>query len=168
MEVEGAVGCSCAERLEAEREAGGALSFVRLCFPGNSRQTADPFKRGRLSREADLETGHSKSLVYSNFGKRRSLSGQRAFVRVGSHPANRRGERCGISSSLNALVSNKTKRWSSSYVQAETITTKEKIREKLDFGLDIRLRMDIVSLTITNTISNSDCITILYLLSRYS
>ena len=39
-----------------------------------------PFKRGRLSRDADLENGHSKRLVYSNFGNHRSLSGQRAFL----------------------------------------------------------------------------------------
>ena len=39
-----------------------------------------PFKRGRLSRDAGLETSHSKRQVYSNFGNRRSLSGQRAFM----------------------------------------------------------------------------------------
>lgn len=42
-----------------------------------------PFKRGRLLRDAGLETSHSKRLVYSNFGNRRSLSGQRAFLQVG-------------------------------------------------------------------------------------
>jgi hypothetical protein len=44
-----------------------------------------PFKRGRLLRDAGLETSHSKRLVYSNFGNRRSLSGQRAFSQGWKH-----------------------------------------------------------------------------------
>ena len=42
-----------------------------------------PFKRGRLSRDAGLDSWHSKRLVYSKFGNRRSLSGQHAFTQVG-------------------------------------------------------------------------------------
>ena len=61
-------------------------------FPKTQSEKVSPFKRGRLSRDAGLETKHSKRLVYSNFGNRRSLSGQRAFAQVGLHAPDRGGD----------------------------------------------------------------------------
>ena len=92
VDVEGAVGCSFADRLEVEREAGRGLSFGQSCLSRKLEPDSDPVQRGRLSHKAGLETSHSKRLVYSNFGNRRSLSGQRAFTQVGKHAPDRRAE----------------------------------------------------------------------------
>ena len=57
VEVEGVVGCSCADRLEAEREAGGGLSFGQSCL---SRKLA--------SDSGLVQTG--PSVAQSRFGNR--------------------------------------------------------------------------------------------------
>ncbi len=54
-------------------------------FHENSCWKPASLKRGRLSLDAGLEISHSKRLGYSNFGHRRSLSGQRAFLQVRKH-----------------------------------------------------------------------------------
>lgn len=60
------------------------MSEFRAVMPfSETRASQRPFKRGRLSRDAGLDSWHSKRLGYSNFGNRRSLSGQRAFLEVG-------------------------------------------------------------------------------------
>ena len=54
-------------------------------------QNGEVLQQPHLSRDAGLETGHSKRQGYSNFGNRRSLSGQRAFLKVGKHAPDRGG-----------------------------------------------------------------------------
>ena len=46
VEVGGVVGCSCADRLEAEREAGGGLSFDQSCLSWKLAPGSGPVQTG--------------------------------------------------------------------------------------------------------------------------
>ena len=89
VDMEGAVRCSCSDRVEAEREADRGLSFPQSCLSRKLALDSGPAQRGRLTRVAGLESEHSKRPAYSNFGNRRSLSGLCAFKHVKEHAPDR-------------------------------------------------------------------------------